>query len=82
MDLADRSRQRLGVFGENPGQGSAEALSLSAAQMKEFGLLGMAWYREEELFSGMYASLDDYRRIIEEYRGAPHTPEQVGALGI
>jgi hypothetical protein len=40
-------------------------MELSASQMRRYGLLGMSWYDEEQLFSGRYATLDDYRRAIE-----------------
>ena len=39
-------------------------MNLSAAQVQRYGLLGMAWYREEELFSGQYATLNDYSQVI------------------
>jgi hypothetical protein len=37
----------------------------AAAQAQLYGLRGMAWFNAEELWSGRYATLDDYRLIIE-----------------
>jgi hypothetical protein len=48
-------------------------MALSAQRMKENGLLGMAWYRESELISPDYASLDSYRTIIQETENAKST---------
>jgi hypothetical protein len=32
--------------------------------MRRWGLSGMAWYKESEMLSGSYATLDDYAAII------------------
>ncbi len=64
--LAQSHPLGLRLFGENTGHGQVVALRLSALQMRRYGLIGMAWYREEELFTGQYATLDDYRRVIAE----------------
>lgn len=66
--LAQQHPLQPGLFGENTGQGQAVELELAALQMQRYGLLGMAWYREEELFSGQYASLADYQRVIRRER--------------
>ena len=55
----------LGLYGENSGHGDQAEMELSASQMRRYGLLGMSWYDEEQLFSGRYATLDEYRRAIE-----------------
>lgn len=55
------------VFGENTGHGSRAEMELSAAQMARYGLRGLLWFNEDELFSGKYATLDDYRDVIEQY---------------
>ncbi len=62
--LAEANPHRLQRFGENTGHGAGAAMTLSMTQMKRYGLSGMAWYRESELFSGRYATLDDYKRAI------------------
>jgi hypothetical protein len=64
--LAAEQPLQPALFGENTGQGSERDMALSARRMEAHGLLGMAWYRERELFSGDYASLDSYRTIIAE----------------
>jgi hypothetical protein len=65
--LAHAHSPNLALYGENTGQGSLAVLQHSAAQMQRYGLNGMAWYREEELYSGQYANLDDYRHTIAAY---------------
>lgn len=55
----------LELYGENGGRDDRVAMELSAERMERYGLLGMAWYREEELFSGQYATLEDYRNVIQ-----------------
>jgi hypothetical protein len=72
--LAARHPLRLAVFGENTGHGSRAVMELSAAQAERYGLLGMAWYREEELYSGQYASLGDYRQVIARTAFRAYTP--------
>lgn len=69
--LASQAQQhplKLQLYGENTGQGQTVELELAALQVQRYGLLGMAWYREEELFSGQYASLADYQRVIRRER--------------
>lgn len=58
----------LEVYGENTGRGSAETMKFSASQMKKYDLSGMVWYRESEMFSGSYATLADYRLVMDTYR--------------
>jgi hypothetical protein len=65
--LADNNPLHLDLFGENTGDGMLADMRLSAEQMERYHLIGMAWYREDELFSGRYATLDDYKRIIAEF---------------
>lgn len=64
--LAARSPLRPALFGENTGQGSEADMALSIQRMVENELLGMAWYRESELISPEYASLDVYREMIQK----------------
>ena len=62
--LAAAHPLRLRTYGENAGWDDAEAMARSVAQMDRYGLAGMLWFREDQLFSGAYATLDDYRRLI------------------
>ena len=62
--LAQAHPLRLKLYGENTGRGQRAAMDLSAAQVRRYGLLGMSWYREEEMFSGSYATLNDYSQVI------------------
>lgn len=59
--------QQLRLYGENSGTDGRKAMELSASRMRRYGLVGMCWYNEEQLFSGQYASLDDYERIIDSH---------------
>lgn len=63
-DLAARNPSHPQVWGENTGQADRAALDFSAAQARRFGLGGLSFYREEELFSGRFATLDDLRAVI------------------
>lgn len=63
--LAGSNPARPGLYGENTGPGSREDMLLAASQMRRYGLVGMSWYDEEQLFSGRYATLDDYESVIE-----------------
>ncbi len=62
--LAAAHRPILRVAGENTGQGSPSQMRFAAAQMKAYGLAGMVWYQESELYSGQYATIGDYRDTI------------------
>lgn len=63
--IASLARARgLRAYGENTGQGSASVLASTAARARSFGLVGFAWYNEEELLSGRYATLADMARVI------------------
>ncbi len=66
--LAEKHPLALKLYGENGGEDTQEAMELSAYRMRRYGLVGMAWYNEGELFSGQYASLRDYERIIAASR--------------
>lgn len=59
----------LEKFGENTGQGTRAEMDQCAARVKALGMLGMLWYREDELLSGQYATLADYAAVIEENDG-------------
>lgn len=56
------------LYGENTGQGTATALRFAIAQMAKFRLLGLAWYREEELSQDGFAGLDDLRTTFRILR--------------
>jgi len=62
--LAATHAPALRVFGENTGQGQRAQMDFAAAQMVRYGLVGMAWYDEGEVFSGQYATLADYQSEI------------------
>jgi hypothetical protein len=52
------------LFGENTGWGSRTNMDRTAAQAIAYGLMGMMWFREDQLFSGQYASLADFQQVI------------------
>jgi len=62
--LAHRHRPALELYGENSGEGDAAQLRFSIAQARRYGLRGLAWFNEDQLFSGRYATLSDYQRAI------------------
>ncbi len=62
--LAAAHHPILRVAGENTGQGSPSQMRFAVAQMKAYGLAGMVWYQEPELYSGQYATIGDYRDTI------------------
>jgi hypothetical protein len=66
--LTESNPANPGLYGENTGAGSREDMWIAASQMRRYGLLGMAWYNEEQLFSGRYANLAEYGRVIKTYQ--------------
>jgi len=66
--LAKSNPAGPGLYGENTGAGSSEDMRVAAYQMRRYGLVGMSWYDEEQLFSGRYATLDDYERVIKSFQ--------------
>lgn len=65
--LAQAHPLRLALYGENTGHGSAAEMDFTAAQMARYGLLGLAWYNETEILTGTYATLADYRAMVDRY---------------
>jgi hypothetical protein len=63
--LAQSNPARPGLYGENSGSQSSEDMRVAVSQMRRYRLVGMAWYDEAQLFSGRYATLEDYERLIE-----------------
>lgn len=57
----------LAKFGENTGADYLADMIQSADLVVANGLLGMLWYREDELFSGNYATLTDYKNVITSH---------------
>lgn len=72
--LAQEHPLNLQTYGENTEFGARDlsAMERSAYQMRRHGLTGMAWNREEDLYSGRRVSLEDYRRIIQDSRETDH----------
>lgn len=66
--LSHLANQRgLQKFGENTGADYLADMIQSADLVVANGLLGMLWYREDELFSGNYATLQDYTNVINSH---------------
>jgi hypothetical protein len=65
--LAGNHRPALEVWGENTGWGSAEAMQLCFERVAAFGLTGLYWAFEEQLYDSTadYASIDDYEALVE-----------------
>jgi hypothetical protein len=66
--LARQNPHNLQTYGENTGHGDRTEMEFTASQMRRYGLEGMLWYNEQELFSGQYATLSDYQSTIAAYR--------------
>jgi hypothetical protein len=62
--LAKKHDPVLETYGENTGAGSQTNMEFSVSQMRRNGLTGMAWFNEDQLFSGNYATLADYQTQI------------------
>ena len=64
--LAVEHRPTLEVWGENTGWGAAEAMQLCFDRATAYGLTGLFWAFEEQLYDGGgdYASLHDYSQQI------------------
>jgi hypothetical protein len=56
------------LYGENTGTGSLGDMLTAAYQMCRYDLDGMAWYNEDQLLSGRYATLSQFEHIIETYQ--------------
>jgi hypothetical protein len=60
----------LQLFGENAGNGDVEAMRRSFTEMEKYGLIGLVWAFEGQLYNtsnGKYASLEDYAKLIRQY---------------
>jgi hypothetical protein len=64
---ARKNPLQLRVWGENTGRGDIERMKLTCERARENGLGAVVWAFEADLFGGKYASLADYRRLIEQY---------------
>jgi hypothetical protein len=62
--LASKHPLALRLFGENTGRGTAALMERAASQMRQYRLIGLTWYSEDELYTGRWATISDYQRII------------------
>ncbi len=62
--LAAQNPNHLKVFGENTGHGSYTDMDFTLTQAKAYGLMGMMWAFEPELYGSGFASLKDYQTLI------------------
>jgi hypothetical protein len=67
--LANAHPLKLQRYGENTGQGNSATMQFAISQMKKYGLFGLAWFNESELYSGHYATIFDYQRLISQNGG-------------
>ena len=72
--LAAANPRKLKVWGENTGQGTSDAMRLSFERVRLFGLMGLVWAFENELFADPnphnFASLRDFAENIQECRAS------------
>ncbi len=62
--LVERHPLVLRLYGENTGWGNRADMIRSVTQSSQFGLMGLMWFREDQLFSGHFATLADYHDAI------------------
>lgn len=60
------AKQGLKTYGENTGRDGMADLRFTNAQAKRYDLVGFLWFNESELFSGQYATLDQYASVIAD----------------
>ncbi|MBV9864449.1 MAG: cellulase family glycosylhydrolase [Abitibacteriaceae bacterium] len=65
--LAQQHALHLKVWGENTGQNDEAAMQRSFQRMKDYGLMGIMWAFEGQLYDGQYATLDQYAKLILQY---------------
>ena len=74
--LAAAHRPRLEISGENTGHNDLAAMRRSVERMRKYGLSGMFWAFEGELYDGKYATITDYALFIA--RRDPPLPPKMG----
>jgi hypothetical protein len=67
--LVQAHKVPLRMFGENAGNGSAETMNRCFERMERYGLIGLVWAFENQLYEteDQYASLHDYSELIKRY---------------
>lgn len=66
--LAAANPLQLRIWGENSGHNNLEEMEHCFQQMQIYNLDGMLWAFEADLYSGQYASFDQYAQFIVQYR--------------
>ncbi len=67
-------RLHLPVIGENPGHNDRELMHKAVQLMMEYGLTGIMWAFDDELYSGKHATIDDYASEIRAANVGVKTP--------
>lgn len=67
---AKKNPLKLKVMGENTGGGGLSAMELTFSQMKKYGLEGLMWAFEPDLYDGVAPVLSDYKNFIEDFIGS------------
>ncbi len=65
--LASAHSLHPGIWGENSGHNTYDAMQYSLSQAHIYGLQGVMWAFEGELYSGQYATLAQYAALIAQY---------------
>lgn len=67
-NLACANPLNLRIWGENTGSNNRETMVLAFERMKRFGLIGLVWAFERDLFANPnphgFATFDDYQKMI------------------
>lgn len=66
--VASTNPLKLQMWGENTGRGNLPAMQLSFQQMRKYGLGGITWAFNPDLYSGQYATINEYATLIAQYR--------------
>ncbi len=65
--LASTNPLHLSVWGENTGRNSYTDMQRSFQKMSAYGLIGLMWAFEPDLYTTTYATLDQYAGLISQY---------------
>ena len=64
------SQRGLRIWSENTGHGSYDTMALCFKRMQTFDVHALLWAFHAELYSGRYATMDQYAQLIKQYQSA------------
>jgi hypothetical protein len=63
----------LDAWGENSGRNNKQEMELTLSRMYANGYVGVMWGFESEMYSGQYATINDYQTLISYYSNLMRT---------